>query len=248
MFFSLSFVKASIFAAVALPSVLAAPISAPIGVPVDVPVGAVSTLQGVNVGPTVDVGSIASGILRREDGQTPSEVVQSVPDVLSSLLAQLTPATGDLNALVAGKTKDQVNVEDVTLSLQNIEGILTTAVATVKTIVSRDGVNAEVPLTLGGERITLIDVAQLVSAILNIVLSVLVTVLRLVGSLPVIQALLTFIGNLLAELLTVVFGIIPGLQPVVASVLGTVVGLLKVLDFVTLGKVISIDLTKVVAL
>ncbi|KAH6904158.1 hypothetical protein BKA70DRAFT_1565899 [Coprinopsis sp. MPI-PUGE-AT-0042] len=157
---------------------------------------------------------------------------ESIPDVLSPLIAELKPVAEQLKALVTGKTKDEVNVEEVTYSLQSIETLL------------KGGLNVKIPLTLGDKRITIFDLAKLVATLLDeaTLFGVLTLVIRVIGSLkiPIVSDLIAIVGELVVDLLTTVFGIIPGLKPVLGPLLEVVIGLLKIFHFASISKTIEI--------
>lgn len=169
-------------------------------------------------------------------------VVESVPDVLSSVISELGPIAARLTELVNGKKSSEVDIDEVTHSLQSIETLLKGGMDRVKTIVALGGLNIKVPLTLGDKRITIFDLAKLVSTLLETLFGVLSLVLRVIGSLkiPIISQLLTVVSDLVAGLLTAVFGIIPGLKPVLGPLLEGVIGLLKIFDFASVSKAIEI--------
>lgn len=169
-------------------------------------------------------------------------VTESIPDVLSSLIAELQPITEELSALVTSKKSDEVNIDEVTHSLQSIETLLKGGMERVKTIVALGGLNVKIPLTLGDKRITIFDLAKLVSTLLDTLFGVLSLVLKVIGSLkiPIVSQLLSVVSDLVAGLLTTVFGIIPGLKPVLGPLLEGVIGLLKIFDFASVSKAIEI--------
>lgn len=169
-------------------------------------------------------------------------VVESVPDVLSSLIAELQPITEKLAGLVTGKKSDEVDIDEVAHSLQSIETLLKGGMDRVKTIVALGGLNIKVPLMLGDKRITIFDLAKLVSTLLDTLFGVLSLVLKVIGSLkiPIVSQLLTVVSDLVAGLLTTVFGIIPGLKPILGPLLEGVIGLLKIFDFASVSKAIEI--------
>ena len=169
-------------------------------------------------------------------------VVESVPDVLSSLIAELQPIAEKLAELVTGKKSDEVDIDEVAHSLQSIETLLKGGMDRVKTIVALGGLNIKVPLMLGDKHITIFDLAKLVSTLLDTLFGVLSLVLKAIGSLkiPIVSQLLTVVSDLVAGLLTTIFGIIPGLKPILGPLLEGVIGLLKIFDFASVSKAIGI--------
>ncbi|KAH6904154.1 hypothetical protein BKA70DRAFT_539681 [Coprinopsis sp. MPI-PUGE-AT-0042] len=276
--FSLSLVKVSLFAFLALPSALAAPVTT----------DRIASLQHASFGHPIALSGLPSGFLdlKQPRGLTTTQFIkkrfpesgsdltpeiinnvstpspstpaatveqpevevpapvqaESIPDVLSSLIAELKPVTEQLKTLVSGKTKDEVNVEEVTHSLQSIETLLKGGLERIKAILTLGGLNVKIPLTLGDKRITIFDLAKLVATLLDTLFGVLTLVIRVIGSLkiPIVSDLLSIVGDLVADLLTTVFGIIPGLKPVLGPLLEGVIGLLKIFDFASISKTIEI--------
>jgi hypothetical protein len=164
-----------------------------------------------------------------------------VDDTSNSLVVILQTLEADLTSLSA-RLHDVVSDVDISVFiaiLQDLEGILTEAVADVKTLV---GLSLDVVLAVEGKVWSIIDLAHLLATVLSLVGTILVVVVQTVGAARdnLIQPLVASIGDILADLLTTIFTIVAGLLPTLSPLLGTVVQLLQELQLTAVLGVLHV--------
>ncbi|KAG6809310.1 hypothetical protein H0H92_000754 [Tricholoma furcatifolium] len=160
----------------------------------------------------------------------------SLPAILSDTKTKLAAVATTLNGLLSGANSTGIGSEALQAVVQDVTGILTTALDNTKAIV---GQPVDTVLALDGQVLSAFDVSTLIVGVLNEITNILGVVVKLAESLPVVGSLVSAAASVLTQLLSVIFndlnaGLLSAIDPLITPVVSAVLSALGLSDVMSL--------------